>query len=154
MGVSHYIGVFICISGAVCLLFTDSGDSSNATKGTNEIVGDAIALCASVLYGISQVGQEYLVRKYSSQEFLGMIGIHGMVLSSIQVIAVERNTIREIIWTWEVGLILASFAIAQYFYYTVMPKVIHLSSATVVNLSLLTSDLYTLTVGLFLFDYQ
>ena len=52
---------------------------------SNEILGDVIALSAAVLYGISQVGQEYLVKKYSTQEFLGMIGIYGMVLSSIQV---------------------------------------------------------------------
>ena len=35
-----------------------------------------------------------------------------------------------------------------------MPWVISLSSATVVNLSLLTSDLYTLMFGLFLFGYK
>ena len=52
------------------------------------------------------------------------------------------------------GAIIGAFAICQYFYYTLMPLVMKLSSATVVNLSLLTSDLYTLTVGLVLFRYK
>ena len=51
-------------------------------------------------------------------------------------------------------LLIASFVICQYLYYTLMPWVITLSSATVVNLSLLTSDLYTLMFGLFLFGYK
>ena len=51
-------------------------------------------------------------------------------------------------------LLVICFVICQYMYYTLMPWVITLSSATVVNLSLLTSDLYTLMFGLFLFGYK
>ena len=51
-------------------------------------------------------------------------------------------------------LLVICFVICQYLYYTLMPWVITLSSATVVNLSLLTSDLYTLMFGLFLFGYK
>jgi len=47
-----------------------------------------------------------------------------------------------------------AFAICQYFYYTMMPVVMKLSSATVMNLSLLTSDLYTLLIGLLVFGYK
>ena len=32
--VLHYVGVVVCISGAVCLLFTDGGDSSKDSNGT------------------------------------------------------------------------------------------------------------------------
>ena len=52
------------------------------------------------------------------------------------------------------AMIYVAFAVCQYFYYSVMPVVMKLSSATVVNLSLLTSDLYTLMIGLFIFGYK
>lgn len=148
----HYVGVVLCISGAVCLMLTDGGgEKANAP---NEIVGDVIALSAAVFYGISQVGQEYLVKKYSWTEYLGMIGLFGVCISGMQVLIIERNLVRSISWTWQIGLIFAAFGLCQYLYYTIMPFVMRLSSATVVNLSLLTSDLYTLIVGLFLFGYK
>jgi len=53
-----------------------------------------------------------------------------------------------------VGMLYLAFAVCQYFYYTMMPVMIKLSSATVMNLSMLTSDLYTLIIGLLLFGYK
>lgn len=50
----------------------------------NEILGDVIALTAAVLYGISNVGQEYLVKKYSAQMYLGIVGIVGFVITGLQ----------------------------------------------------------------------
>ena len=50
----------------------------------NEILGDGIALTAAVLYGISNVGQEYLVKKYTAQIYLGIVGIVGLVITGIQ----------------------------------------------------------------------
>ena len=47
-----------------------------------------------------------------------------------------------------------AFAVAEYSYYSMIPVVMKLSSATVMNLSLLTSDVYTLLIGLFLFSYK
>ncbi|XP_066922154.1 solute carrier family 35 member F2-like [Clytia hemisphaerica] len=150
--VIHYIGVILCIGGAVCLIFTDGNDKSNNAR--NEILGDVIALTAAVLYGISNVGQEYLVKKYSAQMYLGIVGIVGFVITGLQTAIIERNDIASIDFKWQVGMLYFAFAICQYFYYTMMPVVMKLSSATVMNLSLLTSDLYTLLIGLLIFDYQ
>ena len=52
------------------------------------------------------------------------------------------------------AMLYVAFSICQYFYYTSMPVVMKLSSATVSNLSELTSDMYTLIIGLFLFGYK
>ena len=51
---------------------------------SNEVLGDVIALIAAVLYGTSNVGQEYLVKKYSSKYYLGMVGIIGVIVTGIQ----------------------------------------------------------------------
>ena len=42
----------------------------------------------------------------------------------------------------------------MFLFYSVMTVVMTLSSAVVVNLSLLTADVYTLFLGLFLFYYK
>lgn len=46
------------------------------------------------------------------------------------------------------------FGVCQFLFYTLMPFVILLSSAVLVNLSLLSADVYTFLFGLFLFRYK
>ena len=48
----------------------------------------------------------------------------------------------------------AGFAICLYFFYILSPITMKFSSAIVVNLSVLTGNIYNLLWGLFLFDYQ
>ncbi|XP_053503864.1 solute carrier family 35 member F2 isoform X2 [Ictalurus furcatus] len=50
-------------------------------------------------------------------------------------------------------LLLCGFAICMFTLYSCMPVVINMTSATAVNLSLLTADLFSLFCGLFLFQY-
>ena len=51
-------------------------------------------------------------------------------------------------------LCLAGFTICQFALYACMTIVMQQTSATTVNISLLTADFYTLLFGLFLFKYQ
>lgn len=52
------------------------------------------------------------------------------------------------------ALLLAGYALCMYGFYSMMPVVVKMSSATAVNLSLLTGDLFSLFCGLFLFHYS
>eukprot|EP00794_Sanderia_malayensis_P000161 gene161-773_t len=148
----HYIGVALCVAGAACLIFTDTRNESNNAK--NELLGDFLALSGAFLYGCSNVAQEFIVKEFSKTEFLGMMGIVCAFISGIQAILVERDAIASIPWNWHVVILFVGFVISQYTFYTLTPFVITLSSAAVANLSLLTSDLYTLLFGLFLFGYK
>lgn len=58
-GWRHYVGVFLCLLGLAIMLTSDflGGDS-----GTHRITGDIMALCGSVLYAVSNVCQEVLVK--------------------------------------------------------------------------------------------
>lgn len=49
---------------------------------------------------------------------------------------------------------MVGFSICLFLLYNLMPLAMKLSSATVVNLSLLTADFYSLLCGLFLFHYE
>lgn len=52
------------------------------------------------------------------------------------------------------GLLYVGFSACMFGLYSFMPIVIKKTSATSVNLSLLTADLYSLFCGLFLFNYK
>jgi solute carrier family 35 protein F1/2 len=51
-------------------------------------------------------------------------------------------------------LLLVGFALCLYILYSILPVVIAKTSATAVNLNLLSADFYALFVGLFVFHYS
>ena len=52
------------------------------------------------------------------------------------------------------ALYVVGFGICLFLLYNLMPTAMQFSSATVVNLSLLTADFYSLLCGIFLFHYK
>ena len=52
------------------------------------------------------------------------------------------------------ALLFVAFALCMFCLYSFMPLVIKVTSATSVNLGILTADLYSLFFGLFLFGYK
>lgn len=52
------------------------------------------------------------------------------------------------------AILFTGYAICMFGLYSFMPVVIKITSATSVNLGILTSDLYSLFLGLFLFKYK
>ena len=54
------------------------------SKASNKILGDFMVLAGAILYGCSNVGQEYAVRSFDCVEFLGMLGLFGSVVNGIQ----------------------------------------------------------------------
>lgn len=51
---------------------------------SNILLGDALVLLSAVLYAVSNVAQEYTVKNLSRVEFLGMLGLFGTVISTVQ----------------------------------------------------------------------
>lgn len=52
------------------------------------------------------------------------------------------------------AMLFVVYALCMYALYSLMPVVVKLTSATAVNLSLLTADLFSLFCGLFLFGHK
>ncbi|XP_021236096.1 solute carrier family 35 member F2 isoform X3 [Numida meleagris] len=67
---------------------------------------------------------------------------------------VEHRDIMKIQWNWKIALLFIVFALCMFGLYSFMPVVIKVTSATSVNLGILTADLYSLFFGLFLFYYK
>uniref|UniRef100_A0A8B7TT35 Solute carrier family 35 member F2 n=1 Tax=Castor canadensis TaxID=51338 RepID=A0A8B7TT35_CASCN len=152
--VVHFIAVFVCLLGVGTMVGADIVAGREDNSGSDVLIGDVLVLLGASLYAVSNVCEEYIVKKLSRQEFLGMVGLFGTVISGIQLLIVEYEDIASIHWDWRVALLFVAFALCMFCLYSFMPLVIKVTSATSVNLGILTADLYSLFFGLFLFGYK
>ncbi|KAM3935303.1 solute carrier family 35 member F2 [Leptodactylus fuscus] len=150
----HYIAVVVCLLGVGTMVGADFLSGREEGKASNMLIGDVLVILGACLYAISNVSEEYVVKNLTREEFLGMLGLFGTFISGIQMMALEYNAIGNIDWNWKIGLMFAVFALCMFGLYSVMPLVIRVTSATSVNLGILTADLYSLFFGLFLFKYK
>ncbi|KAI7800443.1 putative solute carrier family 35 member F2-like [Triplophysa rosa] len=152
--ITHFVSVCICLAGVGAMVGADILAGQDQGSTSNILLGDGLVLISATLYAISNVCQEYTVKNLSRVEFLGMIGLFGTVISGIQLGIIEHSEVSKIQWKWEIALLLAGYALCMYGFYSMMPIVVKMTSATAVNLSLLTGDLFSLFCGLFLFHYS
>ncbi|KAF9189494.1 hypothetical protein BGZ51_009530 [Haplosporangium sp. Z 767] len=147
----HYLGVLSCLAGMGFLIWSDM-KAGKDFPGSDLIKGDLFCLLAATLYALSNVGQEFLVRQRPMYEVVGQLGFWATIINGIQLAILERKEVQTIHWTPEVVGYIIGFDIAMFILYSVSPILFRLSSATFFNLSLLTSDLYGLIFGIFLFN--
>ncbi|KAM7066684.1 solute carrier family 35 member F2 [Acridotheres tristis] len=151
---AHFVAVAICLLGVGTMVGADILAGRSEGEGSHVVIGDLLVLLAASLYAISNVSEEYIVKNLSRVEFLGMLGLFGTIISGLQLAIVEHKEIMKIQWNWKVALLFTGFALCMFGLYSFMPVVIKITSATSVNLGILTSDLYSLFFGLFLFKYK
>lgn len=153
----HLVGVAVSILGLVGLVVSDviSHRNEGGGGGSNQGLGDLLVILGACLYGVSNVGQEFIVKNYHRTDFLGMIGLFGSLISGVQFIILERDEVSKLdlssykIWMPWIGYVVCLFLI-----YTCMSVAIQKTSATTVNISILSADFYALLFGLFIFHYQ
>ncbi|XP_078400991.1 solute carrier family 35 member F2-like isoform X1 [Cetorhinus maximus] len=152
--VIHFVAVFMCLLGVGIMVGADVLATNHQGLGNNKLLGDLLVLGGAVLYGISNVCEEFVVKNFSREEFLGMLGLFATFFSGIQLSILEHNAIANINWNWQVVLLFTAFAVCMFGWYSFLPVVIKLSNATSVNLAILTADLYSLFFGIFLFHFK
>ncbi|NXP38800.1 S35F2 protein, partial [Leiothrix lutea] len=150
----HFVAVAICLLGVGAMVGADILAGRNKSEGSDVVIGDVLVLLGASLYAISNVSEEYIVKNLSRVEFLGMVGLFGTIISGLQLAIVEHRELMRFQWNWEVALLFTAFALCMFALYSFMPVVMKVTSATSVNLGILTSDLYSLFFGLFLFHYE
>ncbi|KAM9022156.1 solute carrier family 35 member F2 [Ara ararauna] len=150
----HFLAVAVCLLGVGTMVGADILAGRQDNEGSDVVIGDVLVLLGASLYAISNVSEEYIVKNLSRVEFLGMVGLFGTVISGLQLAIVEHREIMRIQWNWKIALLFTAFALCMFGLYSFMPVVIKVTSATSVNLGILTADLYSLFFGLFLFYYN
>ncbi|XP_029281133.1 solute carrier family 35 member F1 [Cottoperca gobio] len=150
----HFAGTGLCLLGVGCMVGADMLLGRQQGLGEQKLFGDLLVLGGATLYGISNVCEEFIVKNTSRVEFLGMMGLFGSFFSGIQLAIMEHKELLKVPWDWQIGLLYVGFSAFMFGLYSFMPVVIKRTSATSVNLSLLTADLYSFFCGLFLFHYK
>jgi solute carrier family 35 protein F1/2 len=83
--ISHLVGVSVCLVGIGLIIYADAVSGKGAEGGQDRLLGDLLCLGAALLYGVANVTEEFLVKQYDRFEYLGMIGLFGSIIASIQV---------------------------------------------------------------------
>ncbi|KAA3485568.1 solute carrier family 35 member F1-like [Gossypium australe] len=148
-------GVIVCVAGLVMVVFSDvhAGDRSG---GSNPRKGDLLVIAGATLYAISNVSEEFLVKNADRVELMAFLGLFGAIISAIQISIVERNELKSIHWTaGAVSFFRAmafpffGFSLAMFLFYSFVPVLLKMSGSTMLNLSLLTSDMWAVVIRIF-----
>ncbi|CAJ0565355.1 unnamed protein product, partial [Mesorhabditis spiculigera] len=148
---SHIIGVCICLLGIACLIYADILQEKGSIGGSDRPLGDLLCISGSVLYAVSNVSEEFLVKQHSRIEYLAMVGTFGTFIAAIQSAILEHNTLASISWTWPHIGSFALYALCMFIFYSMFTVVLQRTSALMINLATLTADFYSLLFALFLF---
>ncbi|XP_078181852.1 uncharacterized protein LOC144575539 isoform X3 [Carex rostrata] len=127
----QFIGAGICVVGLVLVLFSDAGVSSGGVGGSRPLLGDALVIAGTLCYALSNVTEEYCVKKKDRVEVVAMLGVFGVLISALQISIFEKKILEEVKWT---------------------PTM--MSGATLFNLSLLTSDMWAVLIRVFFYHQQ
>merc|ERR1712187_554118 len=74
---------------------------------------------------------------------MAMLGVFGTLISSIQAWVLERNVIEEVVWAPETIWSLLGFQVCLFGMYVLTSVFLMIADAALFNLSLLTSDVYS-----------
>jgi hypothetical protein len=143
---------------------SDSSDTTTTTTTASFsnpiLIGDLLAICSAILSGISDVFAEQAVKcKGSIVEYLAMIGFFGTIISFVQVGLLELPHVLNLLLvstnasetTTETSgvttsqlLLLSMLTFFSYMYYAGMSRFLLFSEATFLNLSMLSTDLWSI----------
>ncbi|PON83138.1 Solute carrier [Trema orientale] len=122
-------GAAICVVGLALVLISDSGVGGGG--GSKPLLGDALVIVGTVFFAMSNVGEEFCVKKKDRVEVVSMIGVYGFLV-----------------------LAFVGYALAGFMFYTVGPYVLKLSGATLFNLSILTADMWAVLFRICFYHQQ
>ena len=169
----HFLGAALCLAGVAIGVVVDFAanrihqddsvsdsyqDSDGSEEFPNKVMGDLLSCVGAVLFGINDVLAEYSVHRFGgTTEYLGMIGFFGIFFSAFQMVISERQIISDML-NGMVGCggnilsgLLVAYVVGQFSRQTGLASFLTMSDAALLQLSLLTCDLYT---ALFSIIYQ
>ncbi|XP_030508219.2 uncharacterized protein LOC115722968 [Cannabis sativa] len=141
-------GVVVCIAGLVTVVFSDvhAGDRAG---GSNPRKGDVLVIAGATLYAVSNVSEEFFVKTADRIELMSMLGLFGAIISAIQVSILERDNLKSIHWSAGAALPFVGFSVAMFLFYSLVPILLKTNGSTMLNLSLLTSDMWAVIIRIF-----
>ncbi|KAL6337013.1 hypothetical protein AAG906_036327 [Vitis piasezkii] len=123
-------------------------------SGSKPILGDTLVVAGTLFLAMSNVGEEFCVKKKDSVEVVAMIGAFGLLVSACEIYIMEFETLKSIKWSPDIILGLAGHVLSTFLFYTLVPFLLKLSGATMLSLSLLTSDLWAVVIRVYFYHQK
>jgi len=157
----QYLGVVLCVLGGAFTVWSDTG--ANGAGAPDQIstiaapslhdphryVGDLMAIGAAVLYALGDTVADYSIKHGDRYEYLGMLGLNGLVLTGLSFPWLEGNEVHDLLFhdaggdpwvgTWTVFVLYVASVVI--FYVSVAHFLVS-ADATLLVLSLQTSNLW------------
>eukprot|EP00887_Chlorella_sp_A99_P003924 scaffold11.g3924.t1 len=138
----HYVAAAVCVAGLSVLLAGDRSGAGGAGAGSRPLLGDGLVLLGATLYACCNVYQESLLGAAPTDEVLAMLGTFGFLVSLAQGLPLELGALRAVRWAPAVALPLLGFTAAMFVLYSLVPYQLVLGGAALLNLQLLSSDVW------------
>lgn len=150
----QYIGVILCLVGSAMTIWSDLDDD---TSHAHSWIGDVLAVTAAVLNGSADVFSEYCIKNVDKFELLGMLGIYGTILTVLSCPWLEGEILMDVVQhrtsqeQMDIGLVIGWYVVSVLLYYMGEAFFLVSSEATLLNLSLQTSNLWAVIFSFLLF---
>jgi solute carrier family 35, member F1/2 len=158
----HYFGVLLCVLGGCLTVYMDTvqdSDGVDATAATAEesssdhrhhhsYMGDLFAILSALMYGLGDCVAEYAVKHMDRYEYLGMLGLFGLLITGLLFPWLEFHALQELfrptstIEQVEVASLLVCFVLSVGLYYVAEARFLVTSDATLLNLSMQSVNLW------------
>ncbi|CAN1228306.1 Solute carrier family 35 member F2 [Linum perenne] len=122
--------------------------------GSNPLLGDTLVILGTVFFALSNVGEEFCVKKRDRIEVVAMLGVFGLLISLVELSVFEISTLKSVNWSVDIILAVAGFTVAIFSFYSITPYVLKWSGATLFNLSILTSDMWAVLIRIFFYGQK
>ncbi|XP_054794915.1 uncharacterized protein LOC129300376 [Prosopis cineraria] len=150
--IGQYFGAVLCVLGLGLVLLSDAGIAGGG--GTKPILGDVLVIGGTLFYAMSNVGEEFCVKKKDRVEVVAMIGVYGFLVTVVEASIIELKNVESIEWSTDLVLSLVGYTASSFLFYTLAPFVLKLSGAAMFNLSLLTSDMWAVVFKIYLYHQK
>ncbi|KAF3780664.1 Solute carrier family 35 member F1 [Nymphaea thermarum] len=147
----QFFGVAVCIGGLVVIVFSDVHGGGDRTRGPNPLKGDLIVVAGATLYAVSN---EFLVKNVDRIEVMAMLGVFGAIVGACQIAILERQELKSINWTVGAVMPFIGFSLALFLFYSLVPILLKISGSTMLNLSLLTADAWSVLIRIFVYHQK
>ena len=157
---AHYLGVLLCMTGGILTVWTDLVSSKNnlsiSTSHPHSYYGDILAVIAAILYGVGDAVGEFWCKHVDRKEYLGMLGCFGGLFCAILVPMTEREALIDLFQDREHFLpslgIISVYVPTLVLYYVSASIFLVSSDATLLNLSLQSSNLWAICFSVLAFQ--
>jgi len=142
------------LGGSITVL-TDKGDTSSSDGNDtaahpNIYSGDILAVLAALGYGVGDACAEFWCKNVNREEYLGMLGLFGAIWTLAASFVYERNAVLEVFTTADNETMLRTlgailwYTVSLVAYYVFQSWFLIKSDATLLNLSLQTSNFWAI----------